>query len=67
MRIRHVQLDSLAAEWVASQPEGIEHLIDDRVDLEGAADAFARLASGDLDASKILVYLHCRDGQEVQR
>jgi threonine dehydrogenase-like Zn-dependent dehydrogenase len=43
------------AEWVASRPDGLQHLIDDRVSLDGAADAFARLASGDLDASKIMV------------
>jgi threonine dehydrogenase-like Zn-dependent dehydrogenase len=43
------------AEWVASRPEGLEHLVDDRVGLDAAPDAFARLASGDLDASKILV------------
>jgi 2-desacetyl-2-hydroxyethyl bacteriochlorophyllide A dehydrogenase len=44
------------AEWVASLPNGLEHLIDDRVGLDEASDAFARLASGDLDVSKILVY-----------
>jgi len=55
------------AEWVASRPEGLEHLIDDRVDLDGAADAFARLASGNLDASKILVYSHGHDAEEAQR
>jgi threonine dehydrogenase-like Zn-dependent dehydrogenase len=44
------------AEWVASRPEGLQHLVDDRVGLDGAADAFARLASGDLDASKIMVF-----------
>ena len=35
---------------------GAEHLIDDRVGLDDAPDAFARLASGDLDASKIMVF-----------
>jgi len=55
------------AGWVASRPEGLEHLIDDRVDLDGAADAFARLAAGNLDASKILVYSHGRDLQEARR
>ena len=44
------------AEWVASRPDGLAHLVDDRVGLDGAADAFARLASGDLDASKIMVF-----------
>jgi threonine dehydrogenase-like Zn-dependent dehydrogenase len=43
------------AEWVASRPDGLQHLVDDRVGLDGAAEAFARLASGDLDASKIIV------------
>jgi 2-desacetyl-2-hydroxyethyl bacteriochlorophyllide A dehydrogenase len=55
------------AAWVASGPAGLEHLIDDRVDLDGASDAFARLASGDLDASKILVYSHGRDRQAAGR
>jgi hypothetical protein len=40
----------------------LEHLVDDRVGLDGAPDAFARLASGDLDASKILVF--CQEGGE---
>jgi len=44
------------AEWVASRPDGLQHLVDDRVGLDGAPDAFARLASGDLDASKIMVF-----------
>jgi threonine dehydrogenase-like Zn-dependent dehydrogenase len=44
------------AAWVATGPPGLEHLIDDRVGLDAAPGAFARLASGDLDASKILVY-----------
>jgi threonine dehydrogenase-like Zn-dependent dehydrogenase len=48
------------AEWVASRPDGLQHLIDDRVGLERAPDAFARLASGDLDASKIMVFPHGR-------
>ncbi len=44
------------AKWVASRPGGLQHLVDDRVGLDGAPDAFARLASGDLDASKIMVF-----------
>ena len=44
------------AEWVASRPDGLQHLIDDRVGLDGAPGAFARLASGDLDVSKIMVF-----------
>jgi threonine dehydrogenase-like Zn-dependent dehydrogenase len=44
------------ADWVAAQPDGLQHLVDDRVGLDRAADAFARLASGDLDASKIMVF-----------
>jgi threonine dehydrogenase-like Zn-dependent dehydrogenase len=43
------------AQWVASGPPGLEHLIEGRVPLAGGADAFARLASGELDASKVLV------------
>lgn len=45
------------AEWVAAGPSGLEHLIEGRTSLDGAPDAFAGLASGDLDASKILVLL----------
>jgi len=44
------------AAWVASRPDGLAHLIDDRVGLDRAPDAFARLASGDLEASKIMVF-----------
>ncbi len=55
------------AEWVASGPVGLEHLIDDRVDLDAAPEAFARLASGDLDSSKILVYSHRGGAEQVSR
>jgi 2-desacetyl-2-hydroxyethyl bacteriochlorophyllide A dehydrogenase len=55
------------AEWVASGPEGLEHLIDDRVGLDRAPNAFARLASGDLDASKVLVLLHGGGAEEARR
>jgi threonine dehydrogenase-like Zn-dependent dehydrogenase len=44
------------AAWVASRPAGLEHLVDDRVTLDDAPGAFARLASGDLDASKVMVF-----------
>jgi threonine dehydrogenase-like Zn-dependent dehydrogenase len=43
------------AEWVATQPAGLEHMVDDRVALAAAPAAFDRLASGQPDASKILV------------
>jgi hypothetical protein len=36
-------------------PHGLGRLIDERVDLAGAPDAFARLGRGDTGASKILV------------
>jgi threonine dehydrogenase-like Zn-dependent dehydrogenase len=55
------------AEWVASRPEGLEHLIDERIDLDAAPGAFARLAAGNLDASKILVYPHSRVPNEARR
>ncbi len=55
------------AEWVASRPEGLEHLIEGRVGLDAAPDAFARLASGDLDASKILVFPQDDGRKEAQR
>jgi threonine dehydrogenase-like Zn-dependent dehydrogenase len=54
------------AEWVASRPEGLEHLIDDRVGLDAAPHAFARLASGDIDASKILVLLQEQRAEEAR-
>jgi threonine dehydrogenase-like Zn-dependent dehydrogenase len=44
------------ADWVASGPPGLEHLIEGRVGLDGAPDAFRRLAAGELDASKVLVH-----------
>jgi threonine dehydrogenase-like Zn-dependent dehydrogenase len=43
------------AEWVGIGPHGLGRLIDERVDLAGAPDAFARLGRGDTGASKILV------------
>ncbi|MEH1127765.1 zinc-dependent alcohol dehydrogenase [Micromonospora sp. CPCC 206061] len=45
------------AEWVASQPPELAHLADARVPLDEAPAAFAGLAAGELDASKILVRL----------
>ena len=53
------------AQWVASRPGGLEHLIDDRVGLDAAPDAFARLASGAAQASKILVFPHGRRTPEA--
>lgn len=43
------------ADWVASNPPGLDQLIEDRVPLAAGPEAFARLASGRLDASKVLV------------
>lgn len=54
------------AEWVASRPEGLEHLIEGRVGLDAAPAAFARLAAGDLDASKILVFPRGGGAQEAR-
>jgi threonine dehydrogenase-like Zn-dependent dehydrogenase len=54
------------AEWVATQPAGLEHMVDDRVALAAAPAAFDRLASGQLDASKILVLPQER-GERVGR
>jgi len=53
------------AGWVASLPAGLDQLIDDRVDLDGASEAFARLAAGDLGVSKILVYLHSGEAPDA--
>jgi 2-desacetyl-2-hydroxyethyl bacteriochlorophyllide A dehydrogenase len=44
------------AAWVASRPDGLQHLVDHRVGLDDAPDAFAGLASGELDASKVMVF-----------
>ncbi len=46
------------AAWVASRPDGVGHLVDGRVGLDEAPAAFARLASGGTDASKIMVFPH---------
>lgn len=43
------------AQWVAGAPPELEHLIEGRVSMADGPAAFARLASGDLDASKVLV------------
>jgi threonine dehydrogenase-like Zn-dependent dehydrogenase len=45
------------AAWVGTRPDGMEHLVDGRAGLTAAPDAFAGLASGALEASKVLVYL----------
>jgi threonine dehydrogenase-like Zn-dependent dehydrogenase len=44
------------ADWVATAPPGLARLIDGRVGLAGAPAAFAGLADGTLDASKVLVF-----------
>jgi threonine dehydrogenase-like Zn-dependent dehydrogenase len=46
------------AEWVGSAPAGLDRLVDGRVDMAGAPEAFAGLASGALVRSKVLVYPH---------
>jgi threonine dehydrogenase-like Zn-dependent dehydrogenase len=51
------------AAWVASRPEGLQHLIDARVHLVDGPDVFARLAAGELDVSKVLVLLE-HSGQD---
>jgi threonine dehydrogenase-like Zn-dependent dehydrogenase len=43
------------AQWVGSGPPGLEHLIEARIPLADGPAAFARLASGELDVSKVLV------------
>jgi threonine dehydrogenase-like Zn-dependent dehydrogenase len=50
------------AEWAGTHGELLAELVDGHVDLDGAAAAFARLASGTLDASKVLV---CPKGTET--
>jgi threonine dehydrogenase-like Zn-dependent dehydrogenase len=44
------------AAWVGGRPDGIEALIDGRVDWDGAPRAFDDLARGATEASKILVF-----------
>lgn len=44
--------------WVGTAPEQLARLIEGRVDLAGANDAFARLARGEATESKILVFPH---------
>lgn len=43
------------AEWVATAPPELAHLIDGRIPLADGPAIFARLASGEWDASKVLV------------
>ncbi|TDE14384.1 zinc-binding alcohol dehydrogenase [Jiangella asiatica] len=44
------------AEWIATAPQPLDRLIEGRVDLAGAPDAFEALARGTAAASKVLVY-----------
>ncbi len=46
------------AAWVGQAPEVLSRLIDGRVDMSGAPEAFAALASGTSAKSKVLVYPH---------
>lgn len=44
------------AQWVGTAPEVLARLIDGRVDMDGAPDAFTELAKGESPASKVLVF-----------
>lgn len=46
------------ADWVGSAPAELGELVDGRVDLDGAQEAFTQLARGESARSKILVYPH---------
>jgi threonine dehydrogenase-like Zn-dependent dehydrogenase len=46
------------AEWVGTAPGVLARLVDGRVDMAGAAEAFAALASGTSGKSKVLVFPH---------
>lgn len=46
------------AEWVGRAPGVLEHLVDGRVDMAGAAEAFTALAAGTSGKSKVLVFPH---------
>jgi threonine dehydrogenase-like Zn-dependent dehydrogenase len=43
------------ASWTGTATAELGRLVEGQVDLDGAPDAFARLASGDWAASKVLV------------
>jgi threonine dehydrogenase-like Zn-dependent dehydrogenase len=45
------------AEWVGTAPQVLAGLIDGRVGIDGAQDAFTELARGTSPASKVLVFL----------
>lgn len=47
---------SETASWVGGQPPGLESLVDWRTDFAGASEAFSKLATGEMRASKVLVY-----------
>lgn len=44
------------AAWVSTAPAELAGLIEGRVDLAGGPDAFHRLATGEWEASKVLIY-----------
>jgi threonine dehydrogenase-like Zn-dependent dehydrogenase len=46
------------AEWVGRVPDQLTHLVDGRVDLHGAPDAFRELGEGTSAKSKVLVFPH---------
>lgn len=46
------------AEWVGTAPEVLGRLVDGRVDMDGAAEAFTALAKGTSQRSKVLVFPH---------
>jgi threonine dehydrogenase-like Zn-dependent dehydrogenase len=46
------------ARWVGGMPEQLTHLVDGRVDLQGAPAAFRELGEGTSKASKVLVFPH---------
>ncbi len=46
------------AAWVGQAPDALDRLVDGRVDMAGAPEAFAALASGTSARSKVLVYPH---------
>lgn len=50
------------ADWAAAHAKELLSLIDGRVDLTGAPDAFNQLSKGELKASKVLVYLDKDEG-----
>lgn len=54
------------AAWVGQAPAALRHLIDGRVDMNGAPGAFRELGEGTSTASKVLVFPHGVPAEETR-